>query len=87
MTIKKMQAQKAATRRFSDQVYEAKRRAGLSLNQLGQAVGLSGNQCKELMKNPDKMSLKHLRDFCNTLDIPAEEFLIAYGFREVKSNG
>ena len=80
MTVKQMQKQKAATRRFSLDLYSAKREKGMTLNEIGAAVGLSGNQVNILLKDPDKMSLHHLRDICNTMSVPPDNFLPAYGF-------
>lgn len=80
MTIKEMQKQKAATRKFSLDLYSAKREKGLTLNEIGAAIGLSGNQVNTLLKTPDKMSLAHLRDICNTMSVPPDNFLKAYGF-------
>lgn len=81
MNINEMRKQKNASRRFSLDLYTAKKAAGLTLNALGIKIGLSANQTKVLLDNPDKMTLKHLRDICNVLDVPAENFIQGYNLK------
>ena len=80
MTHKEMQRQRGATHRFSLDLKLAKEESGLTFFQLGQKIGLSHNQVKCLIDSPDKMSLNHLRDLCNVLSVPPDNFLVAYGF-------
>ena len=86
MTKKEMEARKKsqskATNEFVLDIFRARRAKNMRLCDLGKAVGLSTNQAGVLCNNPDKMSLAHLRDICNVLELPMTNFLVAYGFLE-----
>lgn len=59
---------------------------GMYIYELGQAIGLSGNRCGELLAKPDSISLGRMRLIIRTLRLDPGVMLkfLGYDDREIK---